>query len=87
MGVDVAIAVGTKLRDPRIVEMADVLSEDMDAAWTIFCGQPQPPTRRARPLSFTDCTSFAVMRRLGLKRALAFDEHFREQGFEVPGLV
>ena len=33
-------------------------------------------------LSLVDCTSFAVMRNLGIKSAFAFDRHFREQGFE-----
>ena len=31
--------------------------------------------------SFTDCTSYAVMERLGVKRAFAFDHHFRQFGF------
>lgn len=34
-----------------------------------------------RQLSLVDCTSFEIMRRLGLKRVFAFDEHFAEQGF------
>lgn len=34
-------------------------------------------------LSFIDCTSFAVMRRLRLKRAFAFDKHFTIAGFEL----
>jgi len=36
-----------------------------------------------RDLSLVDCVSFEVMRRLGIRRAFAVDEHFREQGFEV----
>jgi uncharacterized protein len=36
-----------------------------------------------RRLSLVDCTSFAVMRRLNLRRAFAFDRHFVEQGFDV----
>jgi len=36
-----------------------------------------------RDLSLVDCVSFEVMRRLGIRRVLALDEHFRERGFEV----
>jgi predicted nucleic acid-binding protein len=36
-----------------------------------------------RSLSFVDCASFQVMRRLGLRSAFTFDAHFVEQGFQV----
>jgi predicted nucleic acid-binding protein len=36
-----------------------------------------------RRLSLVDCTSFEIMRRLGIQRAFAFDSHFAEQGFEL----
>jgi predicted nucleic acid-binding protein len=39
-----------------------------------------------RDLSMVDCTSFAAMRQLGVRRVFALDPHFLEQGFEVlPG--
>lgn len=36
-----------------------------------------------KDLSLVDCTSFEVMRRLGLTSACAFDRHFGEQGFRL----
>ena len=36
-----------------------------------------------RNLSLVDCSSFETMRRLGIKTVFSFDEHFREQGFNV----
>jgi predicted nucleic acid-binding protein len=38
-----------------------------------------------KTFSYTDATSFAVMERLGLKTALAFDPHFHQYGFQVIG--
>ena len=33
--------------------------------------------------SFTDCTSFVVMKQRKIKSALTFDRHFKQAGFEV----
>lgn len=38
---------------------------------------------RDKDFSFTDCTSFVVMRELGLTHALSTDRHFRQMGFQV----
>jgi uncharacterized protein len=43
-------------------------------------------TANRRELSLVDCSSFYLMRKMSIKKAFAFDKHFREQGFEVlPG--
>ena len=36
-----------------------------------------------KTFSYTDATSFAVMERLGLKEAFAFDPHFRQYGLTL----
>ena len=41
---------------------------------------------RDKDFSFTDCTSFVVMRELRLTHALTTDAHFRQIGFQLlPG--
>ena len=40
-------------------------------------------TANRRSLSLVDCTSFEIMRKLGLDTAFTFDPHFSEQGFGV----
>jgi predicted nucleic acid-binding protein len=39
-----------------------------------------------KAFTYVDATNFAVMERLGLKTAFAFDPHFRQYGFHVIGL-
>jgi predicted nucleic acid-binding protein len=36
-----------------------------------------------KDFSFTDCTSFIVMKELRIRRALTTDGHFRQAGFEI----
>jgi predicted nucleic acid-binding protein len=35
-----------------------------------------------KPFSFTDCTSFALMRRRGVTLYAGFDEHFKSMGYQ-----
>lgn len=36
-----------------------------------------------RQLSLVDCTSFEILRQMGLEAVFSFDPHFRQQGFTV----
>ncbi|MBN2496422.1 MAG: PIN domain-containing protein [Deltaproteobacteria bacterium] len=72
-----AIEVGNALRDGSLARLIALQPQDLDQAWRRF-GQ-----ERDKRYSFTDCTSFAAMSRLGLDTAFATDEHFRQAGFTV----
>lgn len=36
-----------------------------------------------RNLSFTDCVTFALMKRMGITRVATFDQHFKRAGFQM----
>jgi hypothetical protein len=77
LGHAAAQRVGTVLLDPDTIDLIRVTPADEQVAWTLFRNRPD------RRYSFTDCTSFALMRRLGIDTALALDEDFRAEGFRV----
>lgn len=52
-----------------------VMARDEVCAWGLF-------EKEWSGLSFTDCVSFAMMKRLGIKKYFGFDEHFDRAGFE-----
>jgi predicted nucleic acid-binding protein len=58
------------------IKIVRVLAADDAAAWHWFL-------KDWTNLSFTDCVSLAVMKRLGLERVLAFDRHFAQAGFKI----
>ncbi len=78
LGVPAAVRFCTQLLDPTQVEIVPVTREDERSAWERFRTQPVPVKSGDRPMSFTDCTSLAIMDRLGLK-AIAYDRHFRDR--------
>jgi len=61
----------------RSVHSVWVSPTHFEAAKGLFLDQA------ANGWSFTDCTSFVVMRELGIELAFTFDSDFREAGFEV----
>ena len=70
-----------KFRDMMVgmshsLKLIRVTPQDESKSWDLF---PKPWSK----LSFTDCTSFAVMQRLDLKDVAAFDDHFSRAGFNM----
>ncbi len=58
------------------IDLVRVTAGDERKVWNWFW-------KKWSKLSFTDCTSFAIMKRLELKQVATFDEHFAKAGFEV----
>lgn len=77
LGWKIASEVGGRLRDGLSAGLTIVSDKDEDAAWAIFLKY------RDSGFSYTDCTSFAVMKRLGLDTAFTFDAHFAVMNFNV----
>ena len=77
LGHEVAAMTGETLRDPEVVDLIRLSSGDEGAAWQLFLARPD------KGYSFTDCTSFVLMRRARLNRAAALDRHFIQEGFEA----
>lgn len=72
-----AVRLGEFLHASKVVEFAEVTAQVRAAAWELFVRHAD------RDFSFTDCTSFVVIRELGLADVFAFDEHFAQMGFRV----
>jgi predicted nucleic acid-binding protein len=65
---------GRRILDEEVCRLVWVEREDVLRAWTIF------ESYRDKDWSFTDCVSRAVIERLRIPEAFAFDEHFRQFG-------
>jgi uncharacterized protein len=73
-GHKTAVGFGEAIRASRLIYVEYVTTEIIEQAWKIF------RTYADHDFSFTDCTSFALMERLGISDAFSFDSHFREYG-------
>lgn len=60
----------------RLLKIIIIDEETEEEAWKLFVKY-----KDIERLSFTDCTSFAVMKQLGLQEAFTGDKHFQRAGF------
>jgi predicted nucleic acid-binding protein len=80
--VDRARFFGARLLDGRAANLEYLTRGDVQQAWITFS------TFRDKAWSFTDCTSYVVMKRLGITAVVALDEHFRQMsGIAVVSLL
>jgi predicted nucleic acid-binding protein len=69
-----ALWMGSRLWSGELATIIWVTPDDEQAAWKLFNQYDD------KIFSFTDCTSFAVMNRLGLTHAFTFDSDFDQTG-------
>ncbi len=72
LGHSPAVRLGRRLLNPALTTVLKVAEQDMTRAWQLF------QRYRDKEFSFTDCTSFALMERMRITTAFAFDIHFRQ---------
>jgi uncharacterized protein len=77
LGHPLAIRFLEQLAQSVATTLVRVTPEDEDRALGIIARYHD------KDFSFTDASSFAVMERLGLTHAVAFDDHFRQYGLIV----
>ncbi|MFB3885375.1 MAG: type II toxin-antitoxin system VapC family toxin [Thermodesulfobacteriota bacterium] len=69
---DIAVLFRENLKKSGFIEIVTVTPPIEDSAFAIFKQYSD------KDFSFTDCTSFSIMRFLKLKSAFAFDKHFAQ---------
>ena len=69
-----ALSVGEQLWNGQLASIIWVTRDDERVAWDLFKRYDD------KAFSFTDCTSFAVMMRLGLMCVFTFDTDFAQTG-------
>ena len=69
-----ALDVGEALLSSPFTTMLRIDEKCFKDAWSRFA--------EIKRVSFTDCSSFAVMEKYGVTHAFTFDRHFKEAGFK-----
>jgi len=76
---DETIRIGESIRSSPNIKIIWILEALEETAWEFF------KEHQDKTYSFTDCTSFVVMRSLGLNLAFSYDSHFEQAGFQIIG--
>lgn len=74
-GLRGAIEFHRLVTESRVIEIAEIDTDRRERAWNLFIRYDD------KVLSFTDCTSFALLHERGLHEVFAFDSDFSKVGF------
>lgn len=74
---NLALNAGEAILSSKITRMIKMDEQDFQYSWNLF------KKFKDKLWSFTDCTSFTLMRRYKLATAFTFDEHFKQAGFKT----
>ncbi|MEE8168457.1 MAG: PIN domain-containing protein [Candidatus Hydrothermarchaeales archaeon] len=77
VGYREALRWGRSIMASKAIEIERIDEEIFQEAWRLF------ELYTDKPLSFTDCTSIALMEKRDIKSTFAFDEDFEKVGFET----
>lgn len=72
-----AVDFGERIRKSKVTTIIHISEEIEDSAWQLFKQYSD------KFFSFTDCTSFIIMRQLNLSEAFTNDHHFIQAGFSI----
>jgi len=75
-GVQLSVSAGDALWSGRLATLVYLSPADIREGWRVFRNYSD------KGWSFTDCTSYALMRRLRMAEAFSFDRHFSQ----MPGI-
>ncbi|NSW90935.1 MAG: PIN domain-containing protein [Firmicutes bacterium] len=70
-----AVEFGRIILASKVIKIVPVTAERWENSWNLFVKYSD------KNFLFTDCTSFIIMKELGLKEAFTFDRHFQQMGF------
>ncbi len=72
-----AVDFGERIRKSKVTTIIHISDEIEDGAWQLFKQYSD------KFFSFTDCTSFIIMRQLNLSEAFTNDHNFVQVGFSI----
>jgi len=72
-----SVLAGEALFTSKIIKIIHVYPDYLQAAWELY------QKYKDKMFSFTDVTSFAIMKDLNMKKAFAFDREFVQAGIEL----